>query len=372
MQEELQRRNYSDITAVCYLRHVAEFASYFGRSPDLLGAEEIKQFQLHLIRNRKVSWATYIQAMAALRFLYVKTLSLAFMAEKIPYPKRPKLLPTVLSQEEVSRLLDGTRSLKHRALLMTLYRAGLRVSEACRLTLADIDSSRMIIRIQQTKGRKDRNVMLSLVLVLLDALRQHWKRGRPSHWLFPGYGTGKPITTKAVFLMIRKAASRAKITKTVSPHVLRHSFSTHLLESGTDLRTITERLSDNLLISTSGLGRRLPKTEASEGWVKKIERSCEGKVWVGFFHLWTTDVHGRRVRTKKEKTLGPASMPNYEAQEKLADYITEFTGRLTKQGYSISTFGELWKAFCAVKSGQWSKETRRTSSASLENTLFRS
>ncbi len=236
MQEELQRRNYSDITAVCYLRHVAEFARHFGRSPDLLGAEEIKQFQLHLIRNRKVSWATYSQAMAALRFLYVKTLGLTFMAGKIPYPKRPKLLPTVLSQEEVTRLLDGTRSLKHRALLMTLYGAGLRVSEACRLTTADIDSSRMVIRVQQAKGRKDRNVMLSPVL--LDALRQYWKRGRPKPWLFPGYGTGKPITTKAVFLMIRKAAARAKITKTVSPHVLRHSFATHLLESGTDLRTI--------------------------------------------------------------------------------------------------------------------------------------
>lgn len=154
MQEELQRRNYSDITAVCYLRHVAEFARHFGRSPDLLGAEEIKQFQLHLIRDRKVSWATYIQAMEALRFLYVKTLGLGFMAGKIPYPKRPKLLPTVLSQEEVRRLLDGTRSLKHRALLMTLYGAGLRVSEACRLTPADIDSSRMTIHVQQAKGAK--------------------------------------------------------------------------------------------------------------------------------------------------------------------------------------------------------------------------
>jgi len=107
-----------------------------------------------------------------------------------------------------------------------------------------------------------------------------------------------------------------------------------------------------------GLGRRLPKTEAPEGWVKKIERSREGKVWVGFFHLWTTDVHGRRVRTKKEKTLGPASMPKHEAQGKLAEYITEYTGRLTKQGASISTFSELWKAFCAVKSGQWSKKTK--------------
>jgi integrase/recombinase XerD len=235
MQEELQRRNYSEITAVCYVRHVAAFAKHFGRSPDLLGAEEIKQFQLHLIQ-KKVSWATYIQAMAALRFLYVKTLGLAFMAEKIPYPKRPRYLPTVLSQEEVRRLLEATRSLKHRALLMTLYGAGLRVSEACRLTVADIDSGRRVIHVQQAKGRKDRDVMLSPVL--LDTLRQYWKRSRSQRWLFPGYGADKPITTKAVFLMIRNAASRAKITKTVSPHVLRHSFATHLLESGTDIRTI--------------------------------------------------------------------------------------------------------------------------------------
>ena len=235
MQEELQRRNYSEMTCTCYIRHVAAFAKHFGKSPDLLGAEEIKKFQLHLIQQ-KVSWSTYIQAMAALRFLYVKTLGLAFMAEKIPYPRRPKHLPTVLSKEEVSRLLDATRYLKHRALLMTLYGAGLRVSEACRLTVADIDSSRMVIHVQQAKGRKDRDVMLSPVL--LDTLRQYWKQSPVKHWLFPGYGTNKPITTKAVFLMIRHAAARAKITKTVSPHVLRHSFATHLLESGTDIRTI--------------------------------------------------------------------------------------------------------------------------------------
>jgi integrase/recombinase XerD len=219
MQEELQRRNYSDITAVCYLRHVTEFARYFGRSPELLGGR----------RGQAVSASSG-------RLTFRRSLGMTFMAGKIPYPKRPKLLPTVLRQEEVSRLLDGTRSLKHRALLMTLYGAGLRVSEACRLTPADIDSSRMAIHVPQAKGRKDRSVMLSPVL--LDALRQYWKRGRPKHWLFPGYGIGKPITTKAVFLMIRKAAARAKITKTVSPHVLRHSFATHLLESGTDLRTI--------------------------------------------------------------------------------------------------------------------------------------
>jgi integrase/recombinase XerD len=236
MQEELQRRNYSEMTAVCYVRHVADFAKFFGRSPDALGADEIKQFQLHLIHEKKLSWSTYIQATAALRFLYVKTLGRPFMAEQIPYPKRPKFLPTVLSQDEVRRLLDATTSLKHRALLMTMYGAGLRVSEACALAVSDIDSSRMVIHVRQAKGGKDRDVMLSPVL--LDSLRQYWKNSRSERWLFPGQDAHKPITTKAVFLMIRKAAARAKITKTVSPHVLRHSFATHLLESGTDVRTI--------------------------------------------------------------------------------------------------------------------------------------
>jgi integrase/recombinase XerD len=195
MQEELQRRNYSAITIECYVRHVAEFANHFHRPPDVLGAEEIKQFQLHLINNKKIAWSTYIQAMAALRFFYVKTLGQTFMAEKIPYPKRPRHLPTVLSQEEVKRLLDAPTSLKDRALLMTLYGAGLRVSEACRLTIADIDSSRMVVHVRQAKGHKDRDVMLSPVL--LETLRLYWKQRRPRRWLFPGQGAEKPITTKA-------------------------------------------------------------------------------------------------------------------------------------------------------------------------------
>ncbi len=236
MQDELQRRNYSQITIDCYVRHVAEFAKFFRRSPDTLGADEIKQFQLHLIHGKKVSWSSYIQATAALRFFYIKTLGQAYMAEKIPFPKRPTFLPTVLSQEEVRHLLDATTSLKHRALFMALYGSGLRVSEACNLTVQDIDSSRMVIHVRQAKGHRDRDVMLSPVL--LDELRHYFRRIRPKGWLFPGKGGHKPITTKAVFLMIRKAAARAKITKTVSPHVLRHSFATHLLESGTDVRTI--------------------------------------------------------------------------------------------------------------------------------------
>jgi integrase/recombinase XerD len=262
MQEELQRRNYSEITAECYVRHVAEFARFFRRSPDSLGAEEIKQFQLHLIHTKKVSWSTYIQATAALRFFYVKTLGQAFMAEKIPFPRRPKYLPTVLSQEEVRRLLDATTSLKHRALFMALYGGGLRVSEACGLAIPDIDSSRMVIHVRQGKGRKDRDVMLSPVL--LNALREYCRRVCPKHWLFPGCSADKPITTKAVFLMIRKSAARAKITKTVSPHVLRHSFATHLLESGTDVRTI------QLLMGHKDLDTTVIYLHVSQAHVQKI------------------------------------------------------------------------------------------------------
>lgn len=158
------------------------------------------------------------------------------MAAKIPYPRRPKHLPTVLSTEEVGQLLNAARCLKHRAVLMTLYGAGLRVAEACRLTPSDIDSARMVIHVRQAKGKKDRHVMLSPVL--LETLRQYWKIGRRTRWLFPGRGPDQPMNTRSVFAMVRSVAARTSISKVVSPHTLRHSFATHLLESGTDLRTI--------------------------------------------------------------------------------------------------------------------------------------
>ena len=262
MQEELQGRNYSESTTICYLRQITEFAKHFRRSPAQLGPEEIKQFQLYLVQEKKVSWATYIQTTAALRFLYVKTLGRPFMAEKIPYPKRPKHLPTVLSQEEIERLLNATRSLKHRALLMALYGAGLRVSEACRLTIGDIDSSRMVLHVRQAKGKKDRDVMLSPVL--LETLRQYWKGCRPGRWLFPGYGPDQPMRTKSVFLAVRSIAARAKITKTISPHTLRHSFATHLLESGTDLRTI------QLLLGHSDVRTTIIYLQVSQQHIRKI------------------------------------------------------------------------------------------------------
>jgi site-specific recombinase XerD len=262
MLEELQRRNYSESTTVCYLRQITELARYFRRSPDQLGPEEIKQFQLYLVQEKKVSWATYIQTTAALRFLYVTALGRAYMTEKIPYPKRPKHLPTVLSREEIIRLLNAARSLKHRALLMALYSAGLRVSEVCRLTVDDIDSSRMVLHVRQGKGNKDRDIMLSPIL--LETLRQYWKRSRPKRWLFPGYGPDKPMTTKSVFLMVRSVAARAKITKTVSPHTLRHSFATHLLESGTDIRSI------QLLLGHSDVSTTIIYLQVSQQHIRKI------------------------------------------------------------------------------------------------------
>lgn len=235
MLEELQRCNYSESTNDCYLRHITEFARYFRRSPAQLGPEEIKQFQLYLVREKKISWATLCQATAALRFLYVKTLGRAFMTTKIPYPRRAKRLPTVLSREEVDHLLNAAVSLKQRALLMTLYGAGLRVSEACHLTPSDVDSARMVLHVRQAKGNKDRHAILPAML--LETLRQYWKTRRPTRWLFPGHGD-QPMNTRSVFAMVRSVAARTNISKTVSPHTLRHSFATHLLESGTDLRTI--------------------------------------------------------------------------------------------------------------------------------------
>ena len=241
MLEELQRRNYSESTARAYMRAVKGFAERFGCSPDRLGADQIRQYQLHLIQ-RKLDWKTIEQQTAALRFFFVKTLGRPLMAENIPFPKTPQRLPSILSQEEVGRLIAGARSIRHRALLMVLYGTGLRLAEVCHLRVSDIDSQRMILHVREGKGRRDRDVMLSPVL--LDTLRAYWKHRRPRAWLFPGHDkvtrqlVDKPITSGAVYQACQEAAKKAQLTKHVSPHALRHAFATHLLEAGTDLRTI--------------------------------------------------------------------------------------------------------------------------------------
>jgi integrase/recombinase XerD len=249
MLEELQRRNYSSKTIRLYLRHVAEFAKHFHRSPDQLGAEDIRQYQLFLIQEKKLAWSSYNQIVCALRFFYAKTLQRAFLLQEIPFPRMQQRLPTILSPEEVAKILTVPPHLKTRALLMTIYAAGLRRSEAAHLQVNDIDSARMTITVRQGKGQKDRLVMLSPVL--LQTLRTYWRHNKPKQWLFPGKNPDQPISDNDVFAVFQNAVRRAGITKKVSPHSLRHSFATHLLESGTDLRTIQILLGHRSLKTTA-------------------------------------------------------------------------------------------------------------------------
>ena len=241
MLEELQRRNYSENTTRCYLRTVEDFARRFRCSPDRLGPEHIREYQAELFKKWKMSPSTVTQRLAALRFFYIKTLKKAWSIAETPYPKQVFHLPTILSQEEVARLIDAARTPYHRTLLMTLYGTGVRRSELTHLKVRDIDSQRMVIHVQGGKGRKDRDVMLSPKL--LEELREHWRqlKRKPSLWLFPGnrrHTGDTPITTKVVWYVCQQAAQRAGIQKTVHPHTLRHCFATHLLEAGADLRTI--------------------------------------------------------------------------------------------------------------------------------------
>jgi site-specific recombinase XerD len=241
MLEERQRRNYSENTTRCYLRTVEDFARRFRCSPDRLGPEHIREYQAELFKKWKLSPSTVTQRLAALRFFYIKTLKKAWSIAETPYPKQVFHLPTILSQEEVARLIDAARIPYHRTLLMTLYGTGVRRSELTHLKVRDIDSQRMVIHVQGGKGRKDRDVMLSPKL--LEQLREHWRqlKRKPSLWLFPGnrrHTGDTPITTKVVWYVCQQAAQRAGIQKTVHPHTLRHCFATHLLEAGADLRTI--------------------------------------------------------------------------------------------------------------------------------------
>jgi integrase/recombinase XerD len=235
MLEDLQVRNYASRTQETYSDHVGRFARHFGRSPEQLGPEEIRGYQLHLIESG-TSRSQFKQAISALRFLYRITLQQEWAVEHIPYPEQEKRLPVVLSSEEVSALLEAVRNRKHRTVLMTLYATGLRVSEVTQLQVRDIDSARMLIHVRQGKGRKDRQVMLSPVL--LEALRLYWRWYRPALWLFCGNDPTRPLSISAVQKGCQRAARAAGIQKKVSPHTLRHSFATHLLENGTDLRLI--------------------------------------------------------------------------------------------------------------------------------------
>ena len=239
MLEELQRRNYSEETIRHYICFVEQYARFFGKSPEKLGLEHLRTYQAHLLKTRMLSPGTVEHHVAGLRFFYVRTLKRPEFREYIPYPRVRTKLPGILSKDEVARMINSSGTLFRRTLIMVLYGTGMRRSEAARLKLSDIDSQRMIIRVINGKGGKDRDLPLSPAL--LETLRAHWRWLKPRTYLFPSRkrrDIEQPITDKSVWVACTEAARLAGIRKRVTPHTLRHSWATHLLEAGTDLRTI--------------------------------------------------------------------------------------------------------------------------------------
>ena len=253
MLEELQRRNYSESTIRGYLQAVQQFAVHFGKSPDKLGPDDLRSYQAHLLTERKLAVGSVVARVAALRFFFVRTLKRRDFREELPYPKDHRRLPTVLSLEEVAQLIDAAANLMQRALLMTLYGTGMRRTEVSMLRVRDIDSRRMMIRVERGKGGVGRDLPLSPAL--LETLRAYWRWKKPHIYLFPSSvgqrGQDRPISDKTVWYACKEAAVHARITKHVTPHTLRHSWATHLLEAGTDLRTIQVLLGHGDLETTA-------------------------------------------------------------------------------------------------------------------------
>ena len=248
-RQDLQLRNYSPKTQQVYEECVSLFARHFGKSPELLGPEQIRTYQLYLAHEKQASWSRFNQTVCALRFLYRHTLHKDWIIQHIPFPRKESRLPQVLSLEEVSRFLQAIPQLKYRILLTTIYATGLRASEALHLEVADIDSPRMSIRVRQGKGHKDRYALLSPKLLVL--LRQYWKAVRPTRWLFPSSAPDRPVSLDSLQEAVRRARRASGLVKRVTAHTLRHSFATHLLESGTNIRVIQVLLGHNSLRTTA-------------------------------------------------------------------------------------------------------------------------
>jgi len=248
MERDLRIRGFSNSTRQCYLARMKAMVKFFMRSPDELTLEDIHSYQLYLTQDRKVCWSSFNQSVSAIRFFYTVTLDRGWDVQAIPYQKTGRKLPVVLSCEEVLKLFQVVTNVKHKAILMTAYAGGLRVSEVTHLRVRDVDGRRMMLRIQQGKGRQDRYVMLSHKLQAV--LREYWKLYKPRDWLFAGQNPERPLTRAAVHKFFKKARLRAGINKKVSVHSLRHSFATHLLESGTNIRKIQLLLGHRSLQST--------------------------------------------------------------------------------------------------------------------------
>jgi integrase/recombinase XerD len=248
MTDDLRLRNRSLRTINTYIACVAHFARHFGKSPELLGPEEIRQYQVYLVEQRRVSWSYFNQAVCALRFLYRHTLGRDWAVAHIPFPRQPRKLPIVLSQAEVIRFLEAIKKIKFRAILMTAYATGLRLSEVTHLRVSDIDSQRLVIRVRQGKGQKDRYVMLSPKL--LEVLRLYWRSERPATWLFPSMRKDQPINHSVVQRACHQAGLDAGLSKPVTVRMLRHCFATHLVETGTDIRIIQSLLGHSHISTT--------------------------------------------------------------------------------------------------------------------------
>ena len=245
--DDLRLKNFSSKTIKVYVAAVAKFAKHFGRSPDQLSQEDVRAYLIHLM-DRGLARSTAVVARNALRHLYTNTLGRPDCLEKLPRPKREQRLPVVLSREEVQRLFAAVTNLKQKSLFMVAYDAGLRLSEIINLRIEDLDSERMAIRIRQGKGKKDRYARLTAGL--LDMLRKYWKAYRPKTLLFPGATPDKPYDLATPGQLLKKACRKAGITKRVSMHTLRHTFATHLLEAGTNLRVIQQLLGHERIQTT--------------------------------------------------------------------------------------------------------------------------
>lgn len=251
MIEDMRVRNYSPRTVEAYVAAVAKLAKHFGRSPDHLSGEDVRRFQVHLLAQQ-ASWSQFNQIVAELRFFFGTTLGRAGVIEMLPYGKKPKRLPTVLSVEEVAQLLEVARAGRERILLTTAYACGLRISELLSLQVTDIDSARMVVNVRQGKGAKDRQVPLSTRLLV--ELRHWWCRHRTKPWLFPGLTEStraRPMNATSVQRMCQKIVARARLKKPASMHTLRHSYATHLLEAGVDVVTLQRLLGHNDLSTTA-------------------------------------------------------------------------------------------------------------------------
>lgn len=284
MLDDMQVLNFSPGTQRSYIHYIADFAKHYNTSPAKLGLDEIFNYRLYLFEEKELSPASVNCFVSAAKFLYLKTLEMPWSADVFPYAKVPEKLPCVLSAEEVDRFMKAVGLLKHRAVLMLCYGSGLRISEACGLLVDNIDSERMLVHVQHGKGGKDRFTVLSHRMLIV--LREYWKIDRPRKWLFPTTRPDEHIHPSAIQEICRDATRIAGISKRVTPHLLRHSFATHLLENGTETRVIQVLLGHQRIDTTArytavgprSLGKvespwdRLPNTTAEPLNKKKLGR----------------------------------------------------------------------------------------------------